>query len=84
MTNSSPYTRRFFLTLAIAILLGLAAGLAHGHVKCQSKWARSGLHAEFGVFQGCLVRLPDGRWIPQENVRETDLQLPKQKVHLHT
>lgn len=40
---------------------------------CSSKWARSGMASSWGPVQGCLVQLPDGRWMPDERVREIEI-----------
>lgn len=83
-TNSNPLAGVLLPLAAAAVLLAAAAAYAYAHVRCQAQWARSGLHTEFGIFQGCLVRLPDGRWIPAETLRESDLPSTKQKVLLRT
>jgi hypothetical protein len=44
------------------------------YASCEAKWERSGLQSEFGIFQGCLVRLPDGRWLPSERLRELEVK----------
>lgn len=40
---------------------------------CSSKWDRSGMQSSWGPIQGCVVKLPDGRWLPEERVREIDI-----------
>jgi hypothetical protein len=45
-------------------------------VSCSSRWAGSGLQSSYGLAQGCLVKTPSGRWIPDDRVRDTDLAAP--------
>lgn len=41
---------------------------------CHSKWERSGMAGvSYGPIQGCLVKMPDGRWLPAERIREIDI-----------
>ena len=40
---------------------------------CEQRWRVSGLQSSYGFFQGCLVKMPSGRWIPDKNVRDIDL-----------
>jgi hypothetical protein len=52
----------------LALLLG---GLYWANkVKCQRQWEGSGMPSEFRAFQGCRIKLKDGRWIPAQNYRE--------------
>lgn len=39
-------------------------------VSCESVWSKSGFKTSWGPLQGCLIQMPDGRWIPEENYRE--------------
>jgi len=39
-------------------------------VKCQRQWQGSGMQSEYRAFQGCRIKLSDGRWIPAQNYRE--------------
>lgn len=39
-------------------------------VECSSKWENSGMQSKWGPIQGCIIKLPDGRWIPSQNYRE--------------
>jgi hypothetical protein len=42
--------------------------------ECKSKWDRSGMRGvAWGPVQGCLINLPDGRWLPEERIREIDI-----------
>lgn len=60
------------------ILLGIVAAVIVGALfakpfACHAKWSRSGMQSSWGPLQGCVVRMPDGRWIPEERVREIDI-----------
>jgi hypothetical protein len=37
---------------------------------CESAWSKSGFETSWGPVQGCLIKMPDGRWIPDESYRE--------------
>jgi len=36
---------------------------------CERRWASSGYSSSWGIFQGCVVHLPDGRKLPEANVK---------------
>jgi hypothetical protein len=41
---------------------------------CHAKWDRANMvSVEWGPIQGCMVKLPDGRWLPEERIREFDI-----------
>ena len=74
MSDEAKYTIALvvvFTGMLLAVLLGMAAIKA---AQCGASWERSGLKSEWGFFQGCLVELPDGRWLPSERIREMDIQ----------
>ena len=39
---------------------------------CHSRWERSGMGYDWGLIQGCLVKMPNGAWIPEDRYREID------------
>ena len=41
--------------------------------ECKLHWHDSGLQSEWGFVSGCMVRLRDGRWVPDRVVRMTDI-----------
>ena len=52
----------------------LAIGWWISWAKCHSQWEHSGMTAiSWGPIQGCLVKLPDGRWLPADRIREIDI-----------
>lgn len=42
--------------------------------QCSSRWADSGLKSSWGPVEGCLVKTPSGRWVPDDRVRDVDLE----------
>lgn len=63
-----------FLTFAIIALLvaAVVVGLMYfaASAKCSRQWENSGFPSEYRAFQGCRIKLKDGRWIPAQNYRE--------------
>jgi len=48
------------------------------YLGCHARWDRAGMSdVSWGPIQGCLVKMPDGRWLPSDRVREMDLPKPK-------
>ena len=47
---------------------------------CSSRWAQSGVSTSWGPIQGCLVRMPSGRWVPDDRVRDIDISAPQQQA----
>lgn len=41
---------------------------------CSSRWAKSDMQTSWGPVQGCLVKTPGGRWVPDDRVRDVDLE----------
>lgn len=37
---------------------------------CKARWENSGLVSEYSFLKGCILTLPDGRKIPEENYRK--------------
>lgn len=64
------------LTLVMTIV-SLALVITANFFSCTSKWKLSGMKSSYGPMQGCLVQLPDGRWLPEERIREIDIK-PKE------
>jgi hypothetical protein len=61
----------FWLVLAVAAILALAVGVSYPFSKrsCRETWQASGMASDFGIWTGCMVRLPDGTWVPAESYR---------------
>ena len=62
----------------VGLIVCFVAYLIFGSWQCSSQWSRSGLATSWGPIQGCVVELPDGRWIPADRVREIEIA-PKAK-----
>lgn len=61
-----------FVAIVVAISAALLSLAVWGEVAtCHGKWRDSGMDSRFGFPEGCMVRLRDGRWIPQAAYRET-------------
>ena len=63
-------------SLIILLVVGLGS-CGWSAASCGARWDQSGLDTSWGPIQGCLVQVPDGRWVPSDNVRGVDLQAPK-------
>ena len=67
----------FVIKVALVIILFLALMLAasfwSSSFKCERQWSRSGIESNWALWQGCVVKLPDGRWLPADRVREIDI-----------
>jgi len=72
----NDYFELWFGLIALAAFLAVAAIVSS--VQCSSRWGHSGLETSWGPIQGCLVKIENGRWIPDDRVREVDLS-PKAK-----
>jgi hypothetical protein len=57
--------------IILAIVVGIGMGI--NNVKCKGRWGDSGLPVSWGPVQGCKVQLPDGRWLPEDRIREIDV-----------
>ena len=64
-----------FASLVVILVFGLGS-CAYSSVSCESRWEHSNMASTWGPIKGCLVKLPDGRWLPEDRVREIDI--PKQ------
>lgn len=53
-----------------AMALAVGAGYWIANAKCVNKWERSGFHADYALWQGCLISKDGHVWIPAENYRE--------------
>jgi len=55
------------ILVVLAMLLG--AYFVAGY-RCHAQWDRSGMPADFALFQGCMLTLKDGTHIPADAYRE--------------
>lgn len=63
----------FGVIFGILLLVASCSSL----VSCKASWGKSGLNTSWGFFQGCLVEVEPGRWIPEDKVREIDVKPQK-------
>lgn len=61
----------FLIAGICVILFGLVAWI--DSASCSSKWEGSGLESKWGPLSGCLVKWPDGRWLPSDVIRDISL-----------
>jgi hypothetical protein len=63
-----------FIVSVLFIVGVVIVGFIIENATCKSKWERSGMAGvTWGPIQGCLVKLPDGRWLPEERIREIEI-----------
>lgn len=57
----------------LVVFIGIPVGITYwgGTARCEARWA-STAPAQYSVFGGCRVLMPDGRWIPEEQFRVVD------------
>ena len=65
-------------TLFCAVIF--AIGAAFDHAACSGKWEDSGLKTKWGPVKGCIVQWPDGRWLPEDVLREVKIVMPAVEV----
>ena len=58
--------------IAALICFGIVFGLSYwaSSSSCKAQWSDSGFGVRYGFMSGCMIHLPDGRWIPADNYRE--------------
>lgn len=67
--------RGFVELIMYLVIAGIAVivGWTFQSWSCSSKWEFSGMKTSYGPIKGCLVQTPNGRWMPEERIREVDL-----------
>jgi len=66
----------FFLLIAAGCIFGGVLGL--DKASCTGKWEESGFATKWGPVKGCIVQVPNGKWLPEDVIREMDLrEIPK-------
>lgn len=62
--------------LGAATLAGVICALAvwAESTSCHAAWSRSGLATDYTIMGGCVVQMPDGRWIPSDRVRDIEIR----------
>ncbi len=62
----------------VLLVIVLIVSVVFSSWSCGSRWGKSGMQTSWGPIQGCLVQTPNGRWVPDDRVRDSDLE-PRQK-----
>jgi hypothetical protein len=66
-------TKAAFLIALIVLVAGTLMWFAllwvHS-VKCETRWADSGMESKFSAFTGCRIQIEPGKWIPDDRYRE--------------
>ena len=63
------------LAVAAGAVLGAVIGCAaywFDAASCEARWVRSGMAWDYGLFQGCVVEVRPGVWVPDNRVREIE------------
>lgn len=58
----------------VVLFIGAPVALTYwaNAAKCEARWAGTA-PAQFGVFAGCRVLLPNGQWVPEDRYRFMDM-----------
>lgn len=56
----------------IGIILVIVVVLALGSCSCSTKAAKQGMECSWGPIQGCMVKMPDGKWMDYDRLRYMD------------
>jgi hypothetical protein len=67
-----PY---FYVAIHFVAIVGVFGFIEveSAEVKCDKRWENSGLNTSYTILGGCQVRLPSGKWIPEDRVRQSDI-----------
>lgn len=52
--------------LCVAFIAGAVGSEAYS---CHSRAEKQGLECEWGIFQGCMVKMPSGNWMDYDRLR---------------
>lgn len=64
--------------LIVICIIGILLSIPiMGPIKCRAKWEGSGMRSDWGFLKGCQVEVEKGRWLPEDRLREIDLQRKK-------
>ena len=76
MKKQRGYGELLFGVLLLVGIVGFSMAIVFplSYSSCHSRWERSGMAGvSWGPIQGCLVKMPDGRWLPADRIREMDI-----------
>lgn len=81
MKNRQRGNSTMFFTVMIFVAL-ISGSLALDSASCTSKWEDSGFATRWGPIKGCVIQVPSGKWLPENVVREVDLNAaPKEALN---
>lgn len=61
--------------IGLLVVIGIAITMIFGfyaipcYLVCHSKADKQGLECEWGPIQGCMVKMPDGKWMDYDRLR---------------
>lgn len=56
----------------IAIILSIVFSVGFASYSCHTKAEKQGMECSWGPIQGCMVKMPDGKWIDYDRLRYMD------------
>ena len=56
----------------IGIILCIVVVFALGSCSCSTKATKQGMECSWGPIQGCMVKMPDGKWMDYDRLRYLD------------
>jgi len=79
MKNKQRGNSSIFFPVTLIIIV-IACSFALEKASCTSKWEDSGMATRWGPIKGCVVQVPNGKWLPEDVIREIDLNAVKKEV----
>lgn len=64
----------FVIGLSALTAAAFAIAIAVNGVMCAERWRDSGASYRFSALGGCQVQMPDGRWLPEQVLRQVGEQ----------
>lgn len=62
-----------FVVVGLFVLL-ICGAFAADRAACHAQWENAGMsEVRWKLVGGCMVKLPDGRWLPADRIREIDI-----------
>lgn len=63
----------YVLVFTLVLTLGFQIVSAVEGISCRSRWDGSGMQTQYTLMGGCRVQMSDGRWLPEDRVRDISL-----------
>ena len=57
------------IVLVVLLIITLAGYFGACSYSCHKRAEKQGLECEWGVFQGCMVKMPSGNWMDYDRLR---------------